>query len=96
MLTRDIGYVRGLFKEDGEDGFVIDAAGTKVTLPRGSSDAGLMPYHVDRSKLCVMNRIEGMAGSTGSASRMRSRAPDFCRWKANDLMRTRRSFAPQI
>ena len=61
-LTHDIGYVRGLFKEDGEDGFVIDAAGTKVTLPRGSSDAGLMPYHVDRSKLYVMNRIEGMAG----------------------------------
>ena len=61
-LTHDIGYVRGLFKEDGEDGFVIDAAGTKVALPRGSSDAGLMPYHVDRSKLYVMNRIEGMAG----------------------------------
>jgi hypothetical protein len=61
-LAHDIGYMRGLFKEDGEDGFVIDAAGTKVTLPRGSSDAGLMPYHVDRSKLYVMNRIEGIAG----------------------------------
>ncbi|MGA7811234.1 metal-dependent phosphohydrolase [Bradyrhizobium sp.] len=60
-LTHDIGYVRGLFKEDDADGFVIDAAGSKVTLPRGSSDAGLMPYHVDRSKLYVMNRIEGMA-----------------------------------
>jgi hypothetical protein len=61
-LTHDIGYVRGLFKEDDEaDGFVIDAMGRKVTLPRGSSDAGLMPHHVDRSKLYVMQRIEAIA-----------------------------------
>ena len=50
-LAHDIGYVRGLFTDDDEDGFVIDAAGGKVTLPRGSSDAGLMPHHVDRSKV---------------------------------------------
>jgi hypothetical protein len=56
-LTHDIGYVRGAFKADDTDGFVIDAAGKKVTLPRGSSDAGLMPYHVDRSKLYVMERM---------------------------------------
>jgi hypothetical protein len=56
-LAHDIGYVRGLFREDGEDGFVIDAAGNKVKLPRGSSDAALMPYHVDRSKLYVIQRI---------------------------------------
>ena len=60
-LAHDIGYVRGLFTDDDADGFVIDAQGTKVTLPRGSSDAGLMPHHVDRSKLYVMKRIEGMA-----------------------------------
>src|SRR6266853_153072 len=60
-LTHDIGYVRGLFKDDDADGFVIDSTGRKVTLPRGSSDAGLMPYHVDRSKLYVMKRIEGIA-----------------------------------
>src|SRR3569833_297341 len=58
-LLHDIGYVRGLFKEDDES-FVVDAAGQSVVLPRGSSDAGLMPYHVDRSKLYVMNRIIGM------------------------------------
>jgi hypothetical protein len=58
-LTHDIGYVRGLFKADGVDGFVIDSTGKKVTLPRGSSDAALMPYHVDRSKLYVMERIAG-------------------------------------
>jgi hypothetical protein len=58
-LLHDIGYVRGLFKED-DDGFIIDATDKKVTLPRGASDASLMPYHVDRSKLYVMNRIEGV------------------------------------
>ena len=59
-LTHDIGYVRGLFKDDDEDGFVVDSSGRKVILPRGSSDAGLMPHHVDRSKLYVMKRIEGI------------------------------------
>ena len=59
-LTHDIGYVRGLLKGDDADGFVIDATGRRVTLPRGSSDAGLMPYHVDRSKLYVMERIKGV------------------------------------
>jgi hypothetical protein len=56
-LGHDIGYVRGLFREDDADGFVIDAAGNRVTLPRGASDAGLMPHHVDRSKLYVMRRV---------------------------------------
>jgi hypothetical protein len=60
-LAHDIGYVRGLFKQDDADSFVIDAAGTKVSLPRGSSDAALMAYHVDRSKLFVMERIQAIA-----------------------------------
>jgi hypothetical protein len=57
-LTHDIGYVRGVLEDDDENGFVIDATGRKVTLPRGSSDAALMSHHVDRSKLYVMERIE--------------------------------------
>jgi hypothetical protein len=60
-LNHDIGYVRGLFKADGEDGYVIDVTGKKVTLPRGSSDAALMRYHVDRSKLYVLERLEANA-----------------------------------
>ena len=59
-LTHDIGYVRGLFKADDNDGYVVDTAGRKVTLPRASSDASLLPYHVDRSKIFAMERIEGM------------------------------------
>jgi len=60
-ITHDIGYVRGLFTDDDADGYVIDAKGSKVTLPRGSSDAGLMAYHVDRSKLYAMRRIKDIA-----------------------------------
>lgn len=61
-LAHDIGYVRGLFPEDDEDGFVIDEAGTKVSLPRGASDASLMMYHVDRSKLFVRRRLPPIRG----------------------------------
>ena len=56
-LTHDIGYVRGVVKGDGNDGLVVDAAGRKVALPRGSSDASLAPYHVERSKLFVLDRF---------------------------------------
>jgi hypothetical protein len=41
---------------------VIDAAGTKVSLPRGASDASLMMYHVDRSKLYVEQRLLPVEG----------------------------------
>jgi hypothetical protein len=56
-LFHDIGFVRGILNGDEVDGCVIDASGTKVSLPRGSSDAALLPYHVDRSKLYVLDRI---------------------------------------
>ena len=41
-LTHDIGYVRGVFREDDQDGYLVDTGGRKVTLPRGSSDAALL------------------------------------------------------
>ena len=53
----DIGYVRGILKGDGDNGYVIDANGRKAQLSRGSSDAALLPYHVDRSKLFVMEHV---------------------------------------
>jgi hypothetical protein len=61
-LMHDIGYVRGILKGDGDDGYIVDAQGGKVRLPRGSSDAALAPYHVDRSKLFVLDRIETIEG----------------------------------
>ena len=56
-LLHDIGYVRGILSGDGEDGYVVDTKGNKVKLPRGSSDAALLPHHVERSKLFVMERV---------------------------------------
>ncbi len=56
-LFHDIGYVRGILNGDSPDSYIVDDKGNKVELPRGSSDAALLPYHVDRSKLFVMDRL---------------------------------------
>jgi hypothetical protein len=57
-LTHDIGYVRGIVQGDEGESYVADVTGRTVRLPRGSSDAALAPYHVDRSKLFVLERLE--------------------------------------
>jgi hypothetical protein len=59
-LTHDIGYVRGILPDDDADGYVINSNGDKVKPPRGSSDAALLKHHVDRSKLFIMERIQGI------------------------------------
>lgn len=59
-LTHDIGYVRGVVQGDGEDSFVADVTGATIRLPRGASDAALAPYHVDRSKLFVLERLDAV------------------------------------
>jgi hypothetical protein len=56
-LLHDIGYVRGVLSGDTETEFVIDGKGKTVALQRGSSDAALTPYHVDRSKLFALERL---------------------------------------
>ncbi len=58
-LTHDIGYVRGVVQGD-EEAFVADVIGRTIRLPRGSSDAALAPYHVDRSKLFVLERLDAV------------------------------------
>ena len=62
-LLHDIGYVRGILSGDTETEFVIDGKGNKITLPRGASDAALTPYHVDRSKLFALERLEKTPGT---------------------------------
>ena len=57
-LTHDIGYVRGIVQGDDGDSYVADLGGHTIRLPRGSSDAALAPYHVDRSKLFVFERFD--------------------------------------
>jgi hypothetical protein len=61
-LLHDIGYVRGILRGDVGDSFVADLNGRTVTLPRGSSDAALAPYHVDRSKIFVLERLSRSPG----------------------------------
>ena len=56
-LLHDIGYMRGVLSGDTESEFVVDDSGKTITLPRGSSDAALSPYHVDRSKLFAFERL---------------------------------------
>ena len=65
-LTHDIGYVRGIVKGDEDDGYVVDGTGRKVSLPRGSSDAALAPYHVERSKLFVLDRVAAVEELDGA------------------------------
>lgn len=65
-LAHDIGYVRGVVKGDDDDGYVVDGSGRKVSLPRGSSDAALAPYHVERSKLFVLDRIAAIEELDGA------------------------------
>ena len=60
-VMHDIGYCRGVLKDDGNDGYVIDSTGRKVSLPRGASDAAMAPYHVDRSKMFVLERFKTVA-----------------------------------
>src|SRR5258708_14776525 len=57
-LIHDIGYVRGIVQGDEDDCFVADVSGRTIRLPRGASDAALAPYHVDRSKLFAMDRLD--------------------------------------
>ena len=42
-LLHDIGYVRGILQQDGPDGYITDTKGNKIKLPRGASDAALLP-----------------------------------------------------
>ncbi len=60
-LTHDIGYVRGVCPGDTAEDFIIDAAGNKITPPRGASDAFLTPYHVDRGKIVVRDRFASVS-----------------------------------
>jgi hypothetical protein len=76
-LLHDIGYVRGILKGDGKDRFVVDGSGATVTLQRGASDAALAPYHVERSKLFVMERLRH--SPTLDAERV-ARAVEFTRF----------------
>jgi hypothetical protein len=57
LLCHDIGYVRGVCSEDRIGSYVCDEQGSIVTVPDGSTDAAMAPYHVSRSKVFVRERF---------------------------------------
>lgn len=79
-LLHDIGYVRGILKGDGQNRFIISEDGETVLLERGASDAALTPYHVDRSKLFIKERLGG--SSMMNAERV-ARAVECTRFPAH-------------
>ncbi len=58
LLVHDIGYVRGICKGDSDHEVVIDDKGGRVAPPRGSSDAFLAPYHIERGKIYARDRFK--------------------------------------
>jgi len=59
LLFHDIGYVRGLLRDDDTESFLTDEEGGRVRPPTGSTDAYLMPYHVTRSCMFIRERFAG-------------------------------------
>jgi hypothetical protein len=57
LLCHDIGYVRGICKQDGGGRYVINANGETIGLAAGATDASLTPYHIERGKLFVRERF---------------------------------------
>ena len=61
LLYHDIGNVGGVCSADGDGVRATGSGSETITPPRGSTDAYLTPYHVDRGKLYVRERFAGHA-----------------------------------
>ncbi|ARV58839.1 metal-dependent phosphohydrolase [Nostocales cyanobacterium HT-58-2] len=61
LVCHDIGYVKGVCRQDQEDEglYATGKDGMMIPLPPGASDASLTPYHVDRAKLFIDERFGG-------------------------------------
>ena len=57
LLCHDIGYVRGVLRQDNGNRCATGIEGKMVELPDGGTDIALTPYHVDRSKQFVRERF---------------------------------------
>jgi hypothetical protein len=56
-LCHDIGYVRGICRDDSDGVYATGVDDRTVAIPRGEPDTALTPYHVDRSKQFVRERF---------------------------------------
>jgi hypothetical protein len=59
LLFHDLGYLRGLLKHDHDGAYLADETGRRVTPPPGATDAFMMPFHVDRGRMFVIERFAG-------------------------------------
>ncbi|MEL6170962.1 MAG: metal-dependent phosphohydrolase [Pseudomonadota bacterium] len=59
LLIHDIGYSRSICDGDTSKDVVINDAGERLCPPRGSTDAFLAPYHVDRGKIYARQQYSG-------------------------------------
>ncbi len=59
LLFHDIGFLRGLLREDLDGDYVADQKGGRIAPPVGSTDAFMMPFHVSRGCLFVIERFAG-------------------------------------
>lgn len=57
LVCHDIGYVKGVCRDDRDGFYATGLEGNRVHLPPGASDASLTPYHVDRGKLFIQERF---------------------------------------
>ena len=57
LLCHDIGYVRGICRDDKQGRYVTGKDFKTVELPEGATDASLTPYHIDRGMLFVRERF---------------------------------------
>ena len=58
VLCHDIGYVKGVCRNDLNDTFATGVGNETVFISPEGTDVALTPYHVDRSKLFVRERFE--------------------------------------
>jgi hypothetical protein len=57
VLCHDIGYVKGVCRNDTKDKFATGKGDELVAISPNGTDVALTPYHVDRSKLFVKERF---------------------------------------
>ncbi len=57
VLCHDIGYVKGVCRNDTRDTFATGVGDEMVKISPDGTDVALTPYHVDRSKLFVKERF---------------------------------------
>ena len=68
VMCHDIGYVKGVCRNDLKDMFATGIAEALVHISSAGTDIALAPYHVDRSKLFVRERFGGKLLQDGVTS----------------------------